>query len=98
MKAKYKVIGLDGPVAKRIGNKIVSNGPWAIVEAGNSAVVYDLLDSYVEAKVICTVLNEGKGPEWDKIRDEVEKRLRSIREERRTMATSLIRECIDGTH
>ena len=38
-------------------------------------VVYDFIEDRAEAEVIRDLLNEGAGPGWDEIRDEVHARL-----------------------
>lgn len=55
--------------------KVVGRRPYWGVALVNGGLEYDLLDSETEAETICAVLNEGKGPEWDKIADEVTKRM-----------------------
>lgn len=42
-------------------------------------VVYDLIETEAEARIICAVLNKGIGPEWFKIQDEVHRRLHRTR-------------------
>jgi hypothetical protein len=37
----------------------------------SGVVIYDFVDDPVEAAVICELLNEGKGPEWDAICEDV---------------------------
>jgi hypothetical protein len=38
-------------------------------------VAYDHIDDPREARIICAVLNEGLGPAWEDIQDEVHRRL-----------------------
>jgi hypothetical protein len=43
--------------------------PYSVGEY-KGGVLYDNLDTFSEAWIICKLLNEGKGPEWDAIESE----------------------------
>lgn len=40
---------------------------FAVVTREGGAIEYDLIDSRAEATAICSILNQGIGPEWDKV-------------------------------
>jgi hypothetical protein len=50
-------------------------GPFGVTEDG--VMLYDLIESRSEAEIIRDVCDEGLGPEWDAIEDEVVRRLRA---------------------
>jgi len=51
---------------------------FAVVD-GQGATVYDLLDSKGEAIEIRAILNDGIGPEWDAVEEELTRRRTPIR-------------------
>jgi hypothetical protein len=51
---------------------------FAVVD-GHGAIVYDLLDSKEEAIEICAILNDGIGPEWGAVEEELTRRRTPIR-------------------
>jgi hypothetical protein len=55
--------------------QVVGKASYWGVALPNGLLEYDLLKSQEEAQTIAAVLNEGKGPEWDKIKTEVKRRL-----------------------
>ena len=57
------------PIYKVSGLAVVSEeGP-----SGETAIVYDLLESRQLAHDICTVLNAGVGPEWDAVSEALDR-------------------------
>jgi hypothetical protein len=56
-------------------NKEYKVSGLAVVGRKDNAIMYDLLDSKLEAIKICEILNEGIGPDWDEVGPELERRL-----------------------
>jgi len=52
--------------------KVTGIGPFA-VKTIEGAIEYDLIDSLWEADDICRILNQGIGPEWDKVEPHMQK-------------------------
>jgi hypothetical protein len=50
---------------------------WFVQESRGGGIIYDMIETEIEASVIADVLNEGKGPNWDDIRVEVKRRVRT---------------------
>jgi hypothetical protein len=56
------------------GFRVTGGGPFNIVGRYGS-VVYDLLDSRQEADAICTIVNEGFGPDWEVVEPILRRRM-----------------------
>jgi hypothetical protein len=47
---------------------------WAVVGSKGGAILYDLLESEKLATEIRDIVNDGIGPEWDLVNEELERR------------------------
>jgi hypothetical protein len=73
-------------VSSKLHYEIVGTGPYGVKQTGGG-LLYDLLETFTEARDICLILNKGIGPEWDeveaelnRIQDEADRKLANLRE------------------